>query len=76
MVAGGFTYSQDFNETCYQLENGICRINTEIKTSGYCTPDNMVITSKAIYTFGADKNSKIVRYLPTHTGLSAIISCT
>ena len=67
MVAGGFTYSQDFNETCYQLENGICRINTEIKTSGYCTPDNMVITSKAIYTFGADKNSKIVRYLPTNS---------
>ena len=67
MAAGGFNWSGSFNESCYQLKNGIWKINTKLKTKGYCTPDNLVITSKAIYTFGADKYSKIVRYLPTNS---------
>ena len=43
------------------------QINTALKTSGYCTPTNMVISSKAIYTFGADENAKKIRYLPTNS---------
>ena len=63
MVAGGFNWNGSFNETCYQLKNGSWQINTTLKTSGRCTPDNMVITDKA----GADYNGKKVRYLPKNS---------
>ena len=65
-AAGGFDWNGSFNETWYQLKNGFWQINTALKTSGYCTPTNMVITSKAIYTFGADENANKVRYLPNN----------
>ena len=66
MVAGGFNRN-DFNETCYQLKNGSWQIYESLKTSGYCTPENMVKTDKAIYTFGADYDGKKVRYLPNNS---------
>ena len=55
------------NEICYQLKHGIWKAHSSLKTSGYFNSTNMVKTSKAVYVFGADEESKKVQYLPQNS---------
>ena len=64
LLCGGKNWNGSSNETCFQLKNGSWQPYKDIKTTGRCISNKMVMTSKATFTFGTDEKCNNVRYLP------------